>query len=209
MPPRRRARRPWSPTAAGPYRLPRAVDDRLTAALTGFRNRDAAYALAVFLGRYWSTPSRLTAAFAIDRRALANHPALGLTEARVRGAIATLEELGFLNREEPPPGKRYQRTVDGLQRRPITFRFGSEYGATFAKANARAEAARGARRVAPRPLPPPAPPRQLAAPQAIRPQVAQMEILGGAVLHMGEQQSVVPSSSLEAALERLRRAGGF
>ena len=37
-------------------------------------------------------------AFPIDRRELAEHAALGLTEARVRGAIRTLEEVGFLDR---------------------------------------------------------------------------------------------------------------
>ena len=72
--------------------------DRLAAALAPFRNRDAAFALATFLGRFWSTPARLLAAFPIDRRELADYAALGLTEARVRGAIRTLEEVGFLDR---------------------------------------------------------------------------------------------------------------
>ena len=58
------------------------MDDRLTAALMPFRNRDAAFALATFLGRFWSTPNRLLTAFPIDRRELADHAALGLTEAR-------------------------------------------------------------------------------------------------------------------------------
>jgi len=56
------------------------------------------FALATFLGRFWSTPNRLLTAFPIDRRELAGHAALGLTEARVRGAIRTLEEVGFLDR---------------------------------------------------------------------------------------------------------------
>ena len=80
------------------YRLPHDVRDRLTAALIPYRNRDSAFALATFLGRFWSTPARLLAAFPIDRRELAEHAALGLTEARVRGAIRTLEEVGFLDR---------------------------------------------------------------------------------------------------------------
>ena len=58
--------------SAGPYRLPHDVRDRLAAALAPFRNRDAAFALATFLGRFWSTPARLLAAFPIDRRELAD-----------------------------------------------------------------------------------------------------------------------------------------
>src|SRR3712207_5685441 len=63
-------------------RLPHDVRDRLAAALAPYRNRDAAFTLAVFLGRFWSTPNRLLTAFPIDRRELANHAGLGLTEAR-------------------------------------------------------------------------------------------------------------------------------
>src|SRR3954451_16765656 len=92
---RRGSRRPFTPSAAGIYRLPHDVRDRLAAALAPCRNRDAAFALATFLCRFWSTPARLLAAFPIDRRELADHAALGLTEARVRGAIRTLEEVGF------------------------------------------------------------------------------------------------------------------
>src|SRR4051812_1714562 len=83
-------RRAFTPVSAGPYRLPRDVRDQLAAALMPFRNRDAAFALAVFIARFWSTPARLLTAFPIDRRELAGHAALGLTEARIRGAIRTL-----------------------------------------------------------------------------------------------------------------------
>src|SRR3954470_18500328 len=59
-------RQPFTPSSCdGPYRLPRDVRDRLTTSLAPFRNRNAAFALAVFLGRFWSTPSRITSTFPI------------------------------------------------------------------------------------------------------------------------------------------------
>src|SRR3954462_2848841 len=68
----RGVRRPFTTSSpAGPYRLPHDVRDRLTAALAPFRNRDAAFALATFLARFWSTPNRLLTAFPIDCRAIA------------------------------------------------------------------------------------------------------------------------------------------
>src|SRR3954449_10703070 len=84
----RSVRRAFTPSpCAGPYRLPHDVRDRLSAALAPFRNRGAAFVLGVFLGRFWATPKRPLAALPIDRRELADHAGLGLTEARVRGAI--------------------------------------------------------------------------------------------------------------------------
>src|SRR4051812_28452408 len=134
--------RPFTPSScAGPYRLPHDVRDRLTVALAPFRHRDAAFALAVFLGRFWSTPNRLLTAFPIDRRELANHAALGLTEARVRGAIRALEEVGFLDRAVTS-GSTHKPTPDGLHRKPVLFMFGSDYGPLFRAANKRAAAAR-------------------------------------------------------------------
>lgn len=196
------------------YRLPRTIAARLDAAIEGRRNAAAVRLLAVWLGRMWSAPRRLLYAFPIDRRAIANRDDLGLSEARVRGALAVLEEIGFLARYEPSPGKRYQRTEEGLHRRPILFRFGEEYVPSFAKANARAEAARGApaaRRPAatPQPLPMaaqtrPHPPFEATArPPA---QLAQKQTLGGSLMIMGDQEKAEPSSPLEAALARWARA---
>src|SRR3954447_26114056 len=62
------SRRPFTPSSAGIYRLPHDVRDRLAAALAPCRNRDAAFALATFLGRFWSTPARLLTSFPIDRQ---------------------------------------------------------------------------------------------------------------------------------------------
>jgi hypothetical protein len=94
--------------------------------LAPFRSREAAFALATFLGRLWSTSSRIIDAFPMDRRELANRPDLGLTEDRVRGAIRVLEEVGFLDRAFAS-GLRYKATEDGLRRKPILFMFGAEY----------------------------------------------------------------------------------
>ena len=79
------------------YCLPHDVRDRLAAALKSLRNRDACLALATFIGRFWTAPKRLGLPFMLDRRALAPVEALGLTEARVRGAIRALERVGFID----------------------------------------------------------------------------------------------------------------
>src|SRR4051812_31722455 len=141
----RSLRRPFTPSKnAGPYRLPHDVWDRLVSGLAPARNRDAALALAVFLGRFWSTPSRITSAFPIDRRELADRADLGLTEAQVRGAIRALEEVGFLDRAIPGKGSRHRMTgVGELHRKPVLFQFGSDYAASFSQANQRAQKARG------------------------------------------------------------------
>jgi hypothetical protein len=138
----RSTRRAFTPTQPGPYRLPRSVHEQLTTALASYRNREAAFALAVFLGRFWSMAGRVALPFPIDRRALAGHPELGLTEARVRGAIWVLEEVGFLARFVTS-GSRYKATEEGLRRKPIPFQFGSDYAPLFIAANRRAAAARG------------------------------------------------------------------
>src|SRR5215203_2696986 len=98
----RSCRRPLHASpASGRYSLPRPVLDRLQAALAPAKNREAALVLAVFLARYWTSPGRLELPFPADRRALCGHRDLPLTETRVRGAIKLLEEVGFLEREEP------------------------------------------------------------------------------------------------------------
>src|SRR3954469_3393105 len=153
----RSVRRPFHPsTDTGPYRLPHDVRDRLSADLACYRNRDAAFALAVFIGRFWSAPGRIERAFPIDRRALANRPDLGLTEAKVRGAIRTLERVSFLDRIEPDRGSRYQRRDTGdLHRKPVPFRLGLDYRAAFETANKRAQKAREQRGQERRPPPHP------------------------------------------------------
>jgi hypothetical protein len=213
MPRLRHVRRPFTPSReVGPYRLPRDIQDQLLSALASFRNRDAAFALAVFIGRFWSAPGRIEQAFPIDRRALANHPDLGLTEAKVRGAIRTLERTGFLDRVEPDRGSRYQRTDTGdLHRKPVCFRLGLSYRASFEIANKRAQERRerqgSARRViAPaqclRPSPASAKARGLKSPKSIS--EAEKKVL------MGEIRSSPPPISLnpnlEAALDRWKKA---
>jgi hypothetical protein len=59
----------------------------------------------------------------------------------VRGAIRTLEEVGFLDRAVAS-GSTHRPTPDGLHRKPVLFMFGSDYGPLFSAANRRAAAAR-------------------------------------------------------------------
>jgi hypothetical protein len=209
----RNVRRPFTPSFNdGPYRLPRDVQDRLAAALAPYRNREAAFALATFLGRFWSVPGRIADAFPIDRRELASHPALGLTEAKVRGAIRVLEEVGFLDRAIAS-GSRYKATEDGLRRKPILFVFGSEYAPLFIAANRRAAAARGGRSGGRRPITPTDAPRQPAAFLEAQPlkspkstSEAESPVLMGEIVKSGlPPKAFEPDSKLEAALERLRQ----
>jgi hypothetical protein len=191
----------WAPsTPAGPYKLPRDVQDRLTTALRDFRNREAAAALAAFLGRFWSTPARLAVAFPIDRRALTDHPALGLTEARVRGAILTLKAIGFLD-PDALKGSGYRATAAGLHRKPVLFRFGAGYREAFAKANSSSRAARGGTPPARRPIT-----AHMAAsrPALPLPQVAQRQKLSQREVLMGDHKAPMETNlGLEAALSRL------
>ncbi|WP_129222169.1 hypothetical protein [Lichenibacterium ramalinae] len=152
-----RSVRPFVPSAdVGPYRLPTVVQDTVSAALSGRKNAEAAFLLALFLARYWSSPGRLGRPFIVDRRALANHRHLGLSEGRVKGALRTLEAIGFLDRVEEP-GRRYQVTTSGERhRKPIRWTFGADVLASFRMANERAAKARQRRAARPRPVPLPA-----------------------------------------------------
>jgi hypothetical protein len=213
----RSARRPFHPAQGrGPYRLPHDIADQLRESLASFRNRDAAFALAVFLARFWSMPGRVALPFPIDRRALADHAGLDLTEARVRGAIRTLEAVGFLDRAIPAPGSRYAVTPDGLHRKPILYVFGAEYAPAFIAANARAAAARGRRSGERRPVPAENA-RRLSAAVSEAPALkspksriqAEPLVLMGELRSSQPPQSSAPDSPLEAALERWRRAAGW
>jgi hypothetical protein len=192
------------------------VRDRLVAALAPFRNREAAFALAVFLGRFWSMSGRVALPFPIDRRALADRPDLGLTEKRVRSAIKTLEAVGFLARFVAS-GSRYKATEEGLRRKPIPFQFGSDYAPAFIAANKRAAAARGRQEGA----------RRIQTPDSARgPSLASTEarakgpkskseanlsvLMGPFVKKSGiPPRASEPYAPLEAALERLKRAAGI
>lgn len=152
QPLQRRQRQPFTPVApSGPYRLPRKAHEALQTALGPFRNRQEAFALAVFLARFWTVPNRIGRAFVIDRRALTDHRELGLSEAKVRGAIASLERIGFIERTIPAKGSSYRATEDGLRKRPILFQFAVTFLAIFQAANETRSAQR-------RPTPPMAPP---------------------------------------------------
>jgi hypothetical protein len=200
--------------SASPYRLPREVSERLVAALTPARNREAAFALACFLARFWSTPSRLLTAFPIDRRALANRPDLRLTEAQVRGGIRALDAVGFLERALPEKGSAYRAVgPEGeLHRKPVLFRFGGEYAPLFAAANNRAVAARSGHKRPRRPagtVPIPRPSAARAMTAVVKSPKSKSE--AEPLVLMGEITPRPPepqrqNSALDAALDRWRKA---
>jgi hypothetical protein len=146
--------------------------------------------------------------FPIDRRALADHAGLNLTEARVRGAIRTLEAVGFLDRAIPAPGSLYKPTADGLHRKPVLFVFGSDYAPAFIAANARAAAARGRHSRERRPSAAVSEAPALKSPKSKS--VADPQVNSGELRKCSAPPSAsVPDSPLEAALERLRKAAGW
>jgi hypothetical protein len=220
----RSCRRPFHPSPApGPYRLPHAVLDRLQAALQPARNREAGMMLATFLGRFWSAPGRLGLPFPVDRRALSGHRDLALSEGRVRGAIKLLEEVGFLEREEPEPGRRYQPTVEGLHRRPLVYRFAPEYRALLTAANRRPRRAPGkaqdGRRALAAAILPATPSRPSWRPAEPCTNSPKNTSQASATLLMGEVRKGLPegsftlpetcgNSGVEAALQRLGEALG-
>jgi hypothetical protein len=197
----RSARRPFTPAQGrGTYRLPHDVRDRLV----------AAFALALFLARFWSMPARATLPFPIDRRALAGHRELGLTEGRVRGAIRVLEEVGFLDRALSS-GSNYKPTEDGLHRKPIPFVFGSQYAPLFVAANRRAAAARergsqvrtpdGARKRGGASVTSAGALSGLKLPKNRNP--SERDVIMGKVVNGIPPHASVPNANLEAALDRL------
>ena len=218
----RAQRRPFVPILPpNPYRLPPAVLDRLTRDLAPFRNRDAALALAILLARFWSAPARITLTFPVDRRALAGHAALaGMTEARVRGALATLEKTGFVSRP-PIVGRTHQRTAEGLHRRPILWRFDPEVVGMFRAAHSVRRAVQGGHLAPRRPFGASArecPPARPAAAPAMSPKhkaPAEIPMIMGDHLAIGTvtkgsrwetPSTATPCPVLGAALDRLMAA---
>ena len=156
---RRFCRKPLlrSPPASGRYTLPAGALAQLQGDATGARNAQKAVILATHVARYQSAPANLGRSFPLDRRALAQPCDLPLSEGEIRGALKLLEEVGFVVRV-PAPGSPYQRTVEGLRRKPIWFTLGEPYLAMFAEANRKPrggpQAAQGGRRPLPAsPLP--------------------------------------------------------
>ena len=140
---------------------------------------------------------------------------LELTEARVRGAIRVLEEVGYIDRAVTR-GSPYQPTPEGLRRKPVEFQFSAEYVPLFVAANRRAAAARE-RRLLARPLSMPvAPLRPSTAPTAVLPPGAcglnspKNKLSEATVVYLGEIRTSTPSPphnpALEAALDRWKRA---
>ncbi len=198
---RPRAHEPFRPQddATSPYRVPKTVRRAACAVLSPFRCRDAAFRLLGFLARFWTHPNRIERAFPVDRRALAGHRLLGLTEGEVRSALGSLEKAGIVTREPLDRRHAYRPTAEGLKRAPILWRFAQPFLAMFRSIN-RWQALR-AKRI------------ERAKAVATQPKENNSYILTPSVILMGQEERVServavtdPSSELESALMRLGRA---
>jgi hypothetical protein len=195
------------------YVLPRRLADRLGGALSGCRHAAEAMALATFLGRYWSVPTKLGDAFHVDRRKLADRPDLGLSEKRVRQALEALVTVGFLKRQ-PVKGSTHRMTDKGLRRKPALYRFGAEWWSIFKRACRKAAAA--VREAVSKVASHQASARRPTAAQGQFSGRAQKDSVRSSQLYLGPQtksgippQASVPDANLEAALDRLLRAAGI
>lgn len=185
--------------ATASYRLPKTVRRAVCAVLSPFRGRDTAFRLLSFLARFWTHPNRIERAFPVDRRALADHRLLGLTEGEVRGALGSLEKAGIVVREPLERRHAYRPTESGLRRSPILWRFAQPFLAMFRAIN-RWQALR-AKRI------------EKARTATIHPKEMNSEILTPVVILTGKDERVCervavadPTSPLELALLKLGRA---
>jgi hypothetical protein len=128
----------------------------------------------------------------------------------VRGAIRTLEAVGFLDRWQTT-GSRYKATEHGLRRKPIPFTFGAEYMPLLLQAN-RWSAARRSRDEQGGRAASPAARKGPTAPRLQQPcylpkdkSAARNEMLMGKISTLRPQES---NPNLEAALARLAKAIG-
>jgi hypothetical protein len=152
--------------------------------------------------------------FPIDRRALADHANLELTEAQVRGAARTLEAVAFLEGAIPPCGSQYKPTAEGLHRKPIFFVFGAEYGPAFVAANKRARTVRGGNSRTRRPITTTIRPRSPTVFVTAQPlkspknkSEAESRVIMGDLSHQsGTPSPTTAQSPLEIALKRLGEA---
>lgn len=136
--PSRQGRRdPFEPAddSGSPYRLNKSVRRAALAVLRDFPSRESAYRLLTFLGRFQAHPENLGRLFPVDRRALAGHKALGLSENQVRGGLKALEQAGVLIRAHKERKHAYQRTAEGLRRTPIQFSFSPLFHSLFVALN--------------------------------------------------------------------------
>src|SRR3954470_18084948 len=133
---------------------------------------------------------------------------------RVRGAILSLERIGFLERM-PVSRRTHQATPDGLHRKPVLFMFGSDYGSLFIMANRRAQAARERRVKARRTQTPANPSRpspgfpgaqRLNLPKSIRSE-ADRVLMGNLETALADLPvPIAPLPAFEAALNRFKKA---